>query len=222
MRLLSIRKLLLLLSLMLATTSCMKHQAVSGPEGLLSILDPNTSLDNSWVIENAPSNRFGIDKMFGKDALFLINGEDSYKIIRRTKASLLSTPYLTWEWYLRPFLGQNHPLRIVIGFHSGNPKSLNWGNDLPFHNRLLSIGWSGSASLKDQLITKQAAAHYVIHGGVEELDRWRAEIVDLTSLYARAWAGDEQTRVQIAFIGLLVDGGQPATRGHVARLWLAR
>jgi len=222
MKLSSFVHILSLLAFALLISGCVQQRAISGPEGQLSILDPTASMDASWVMEGGYSGKFGIEEIGGRKALFLINGEDSYRIIRRTKASLLTTPFLTWEWSLRAFLGENHPIRIVVGFQGKGHENLGWGNDLPDHSRILTVGWSRTPQQQDRLFTKKSAAHYIIGGGAPPLSTWRAEVADLASLYTRAWPGDEQTNTQITFIGLLVDEGQPATRGHIARLWLAR
>lgn len=220
---------LLLLALPLLA-ACAQPRAVSGPEGQLSVLGPIGTDWDSWIINDAPTNQFGIEPMFGKNALFLINGEDGYSLVRRTKATLLSSPYLSWEWYLRPFLGDSHPLRILVGFHGGARESGSWGSELfsnlgasfPPHDRLLSIGWAFTEPPRGRIIVKKSHAAYIVGSGSAGLNKWRKETVDLGSLYAQAWPGDDQTRIEVTFIGLAIEGSQPATRGHIASLRLTR
>jgi len=227
---LKVRLLFFLLLSLPLLAACAQSRAISGPEGRLTILDPIGAPDNSWILNDASADQFGIEPMFGKNALFLINGENGYSLVRRTKATLLSSPYLSWEWYLRPFLGDSHPVRILVGFHGGARESGSWGSQFfsnlsasfPPHDRLLSIGWAFSQQSSNRLVVKKSHAAYTAGSGVIGLNKWRAETVDLVSLYAQAWPEDDRTHIEVMFIGLAVEGGQPATRGHIATLQLTR
>jgi len=215
-----------LVIVVLLLTSCGYDSAVSGPEGRLAILPSTAFQDSSWRSLNAPQDQYGYDEMFGKSALFLINGEDDYQLFRKTKATLLSNPFLSWEWYLRPFLGHYHPVKLTIGFRSSQNGSGGWvsglGGSLPSHDRLLTIAWAETPQLSGSLRKHGNSAFYFIGGGEQGINRWRQDAVDLASLYQRTWPEDDPTLTQIAFIGIAVKGGMTATRGHITNLLLTR
>lgn len=209
----------------LLLSSCGYDSAVSGP-GRMAILPSTPFQDSSWRSLDAPQDQYGYDEMFGKSALYLINGEDDYQLFRKTKATLLSNPYLSWEWYLRPFLGRHHPVKLTIGFHRGLNGGASWashlGGALPPHDHLLTIAWAESRQLSGTLSKRGNSAFYIIGGGEQGINRWKQDAVDLASLYQRAWPEDDPTMAQIAFVGIAVEGGMTATRGHITNLLLTR
>ena len=93
-----------------------------------------------------------------------------------------------------------HPVRLVVVFHGGNPKSrglggtaLVWPDDsLPPHDRAVVIIW-GESALQRGSITKpklstrrQAASRYTARRGRENTGSWWLETVELSDIYRGA------------------------------------
>ena len=93
-----------------------------------------------------------------------------------------------------------HPVRLVVGFHGGNPKSRGLGGTAwfdpmtpcPPHDRAVVIIW-GESALQRGSITKpksstrrQAASRYTARGGRENTGSWWLETVELSDIYRRA------------------------------------
>ena len=93
-----------------------------------------------------------------------------------------------------------HPVRLVVGFHGGNPKSrglggtaLVWPDDLPSSPRPGGGHHLGVSALQQGSITKpksstrrQAASRYTARRGRENTGSWWLETVKLSDIYRRA------------------------------------
>jgi hypothetical protein len=146
--------------------------------GSVPAFEPN-ALPLDWIIEGkAGRGQLTVVKRASVPALKVINGQRSFVAVKPTRASLLATPYLSWAWNMDPQPSGVHPVRLVVGFHGGNPKSrglggttLVWLDDtLPPHDRAVVIIW-GESALQRGSITKpkssthrQAASRYTARG----------------------------------------------------------
>ncbi|MEQ8194570.1 MAG: hypothetical protein RIB59_08785, partial [Rhodospirillales bacterium] len=141
---------------LLILNACVVRQAeVDAATGKLEILAPYPgfvpiSPYGDWAIKGDPGalrNQLGMIDKKGKHALQIKTGPQNFVLVRRTQAMLLATPFLRWDWLMEPHGAGTHPIRIVIGFHGGNPQSPSWGSvplkwlgaDLPPHDRALAI-----------------------------------------------------------------------------------
>ena len=171
----------------------------------------------------------------GVPALKVANGANGFLAVKPSRASLLATPYLSWAWNMDPQDDGPHPVRLVVGFHGGNPGARSWtgaftpsGGALPPLDRALNIVWGLSALERGSIITpstvkgKQAAARYVQRGGQENTKSWWFETVDLSDIYRRVWPNDDIGAVQITFIGIAAAPGRAPTSGYVSGIRLSR
>ncbi len=225
-------------------TSCTVERATMTPEGLLSVLGPfpgfsPVELPGDWALESdgdIDEQQLRVVTKDGLPALRIANGEDSFIVVRRTRAMLLSTPYLSWSWNIdAPSAPGFHPVRVIVGFHGGDPASGSWdgqpftglGSRLPPHDRAISLTWGESALQRGSLdlpgkSAGRAAPRYTVHGGRENAGSWWLETVDLADLYGRAWPGDDADRAQIMFIGIAAPGGRPPAPAYVSGILLSR
>lgn len=223
---------------------CTVERASVTPEGMLDVLGPVADfsalkLPADWVLESDGGISEDQLQALSKDnlpALRIGNGKNSLIIVRRTRAVLLSTPYLSWSWYIEPPSAPGfHPVRIIVGFHGGDPASGSWGGQpfkwlgsrLPPHDRAISLTWGESALQRGTLdlpprSSSRAAPRYTVRGGRENAGTWWLENVDLADLYARAWPDDDPSQAQIMFIGIAAPGGRPPAPAYISGIKLSR
>ncbi len=208
----------LLLPLILVA-SCTVPRADISPEGYLEVFGPTTtvtktSLPAEWFVDGMTEgifleSRLNIDNIGGSPALNLSAGAKRYVLAKRTKASLLATPFLNWSWNFPAFQGEEHPIRLIIGFYGGDPKSGSWGSQplvylghkAPPYDRAISIIWHRNALLRGTINTNSKLPKYIARGGLENTDKWHTENIDLATLYKRIWPKDEHSKVKIMFAG---------------------
>jgi len=234
--------LVVLATVMLA--GCSVERASMTPEGLLAVLGPApgfspVELPGDWALESKgklSEQQLRTDTKDGVPALRISNGENPFIVVRRTQAMLLSTPYLSWSWNIEPPSAPGfHPVRVIVGFHGGDPASGSWGGQpfkwlgtrLPPHDRALSLTWGESALQRGALdlprdSTDRAAPRYTVRGGRENAGTWWLETVDLADLYKRAWPGDDANRAQIMFIGIAAPGDRPPAPAYISGILLSR
>jgi len=235
--------MMILLALIIAP-GCAVEQASVAPEGLLNVLGPfpgfsPVELPGDWAIEKDGSldeSQLQIVTKEGVPSLKVINGEDSFIVVRRTQAMMLATPFLSWSWNIEPPSATGyHPVRIVVGFYGGDPESrsrgsqpFRWlGSSLPAHDRALSLTWGESALQRGGLSQapedgKRAAPRYTVRGGRENAGSWWLETVDLSDLYRRNWPKDDNSETQIVFIGIAAAGERPPAPAYVSGIVLSR
>ena len=223
---------------------CSVKEANIAPEGLLSVLGPSPGfspedLPRDWIIKkngNLNMSQLRIVTKAGKRTLKITNAEDSFIIVRRTNAMMLATPFLSWSWLIEPQSPSGyHPVRIVIGFYGGNPRShikrnrsFKWlGNSLPKHDRIISFTWGESALQRGTLIipTKDKtniAPAYTVRGGRENTGSWWLETVDVSTLYRQIWPEDNRASARIVFIGMTTVAGSPSAPAHISGITLSR
>ena len=214
--------LICLLHIML--TGCAIKQASVSPEGVLNVLDPSLNftledLPKDWIIKKNGSidkNQFQIERQFDRPSLKITAGKNSFLVVRRTRAVMMATPYLSWSWFIEtPSTRGTHPVHLVIGFNGGDPASQNskgqlldsLGRSLPKHDRKIHLTWADSALQRGTFNSKLSnelhlSKLYTVRGGRENTGSWWFETVDLSDLYVRNWPKDQITQVQIVYIGI--------------------
>ncbi|SCA58048.1 hypothetical protein MTBPR1_80102 [Candidatus Terasakiella magnetica] len=200
---------------------------------------PN-NIPAGWVIEGmdfdtAFSNRNKVANIFqarkeGMVGTHIQNGAKDFILARYTKAKMLVTPYLTWQWNVSEHKGEHHPVRLVVGFYGGGDKSPPLGNDafiwrgekLPPFDRLLAIGFDDMALKRGNLYSMGRVKYYAQRGGVEQTNMWYDEAIDLSLVYQRAWPRDDRSNVIVTFVGF---AGQSSPSGGgitFSNIWLSR
>ncbi len=215
-----------LLSIPVLLTGCAVPRAEISPEGRLEIfgggtLGASSKLSRDWVIEGEGN----VDKFkrqislerdkgapTGKANLILKSGTKSFLLVRRTKARLLATPFITWSWRMTAKRLAASSIHLVVGFHGGNPKSQSWGAQpfvwfgtrLPPHDRVIAIQWGEQALERGNLYTDHKVPRYIARGGSRQLGRWWPENLDLAAIYRQVWPKDKIGDTKIMFIGFAV------------------
>ncbi|MBT3989013.1 MAG: DUF3047 domain-containing protein [Rhodospirillaceae bacterium] len=212
-------KAIKLLFLTLALVGCTIPRQDINPEGYLEIFGPASAITKSnlpaeWFVDGMAETQFlkshlNINNIDGSPALILSGGPKAYVFAKRTKASLLATPFLSWSWNYPADRNDEHPLRLIIGFHGGDPKSGSWGSQplvylgkkAPPYDRAISIIWHRNAFLRGTINHKSKLPKYIARGGLENTDKWHNENLDLAALYKRIWPKDDISRVKIMYAG---------------------
>lgn len=220
------------------------------PEGRLDIVVPGGVFDvdglaSDWAVtgdDGAAAERVRVVTLDGVPALRVDGGPDSFALVRRVKARLVVSPYLSWSWRMQASDPHPHPLRLVVGFHGGRADSRSWGSQplvwtgsrLPPHDRVLSLVWGASGLQRGSFLTpgtgangKSASAppRFVVRGGPENADTWRLDTVDLSRLYHDAWPSDDTTAVTVTFVGFAYEarrGDAAPPRGYLSGVVLNR
>jgi hypothetical protein len=234
-------KVAVALAAALGVAACETPRAVpieaDGAADNLEILAPlpgftPARLPAGWIFDGAGETaREGItvaDKA-GVPALKVVSGKREFVLVRRTRAVLLATPYLSWAWNVEAHGAGLHPITLVIGFlgSAQGSQPLTWlGKALPAHDRIVAIAWGDSAlsrgSLMPAAADKPGRRLYVARGGRENSGSWWLETVDLSRIYSRAWPGDDIGRARVAFIGLAAAGGPTPGAAHISGIKLSR
>ena len=230
--------------ILLILSGCAVKQANVAPEGLLSVLGPfphfsPEDLPDDWAIKKNGSldvSQLRIVTKDGMPSLKITNAQDSFIVVRRTKAMMLATPFLSWSWFIElPSTSGFHPVRMVVGFYGGDPTNrggggqpFKWlGSSLPDHDRAMSLTWGESALQRGTLAapppgSHNAAPRYTVRGGRENAGSWWQETVDLSDLYRQTWPQDDSARAQIVFIGIAAAAGRAPSPAHVSGITLSR
>ena len=228
------RHLLALCLLALVLSACgsskPKHLEI-GTGSRIDILTPQLQFYKSkipagWVIEGADYEdlfeaRTKLPNIFmtqrnGQRGVHIQSGTDDFALVRYTRAKLLVSPYLSWQWHVSEHKNEHHPVRLLIGFYGGHPKSpplepeqFIWrGQNFPAFDRILSIGFDDMALKRGNLYSMGKVKYYVQRGGFEQTNLWHDEIVDLSLIYNRAWPTDDQGKVIITFVGMTSQSDQ--------------
>lgn len=228
-----------------AVTACAVPRVSVDPSGRMEILGPGPgfragSPPPGWVTEGRPGRRIAAVTQGGVPALRVRPADAPFVFARRTDAVLLAAPYLSWAWAMDPQHAGPHPVRLIVGFHGGDPKSASWGSQplvwlgraLPPHDRVLMLVWGDSALGRGDLAPQAGtgsppkparAPRYVVRGGRENAGRWWVETADLADLYARAWPRDDHRRVRIVFVGIASAADAESGPGaHISGIVLSR
>jgi len=209
---------------------CVVPQAEVSPEGTLEVLSaaslvPGPKLPSDWVVDTEGDGVIGreaidIENRVNGAILTLRTARQRFVLARRTKATLLATPYMGWSWRMTASTGHESDIRIIVAFHGGKPESRSWGGEplaylgltLPPFDRAIAILWGRSALERGSLSTSAAIPEYVARGGVEHEDTWWSDNLDLAALYRKAWPDDRIERARIMFVGFAVAEGAGEAR----------
>jgi hypothetical protein len=222
---------------------CTLSQAEVGPEGALEVfsrtsLSHGTTLPDDWVIEadggaaqssDARAN-LNIDTASTTGAILTLKtGPDRFVLARRTKATLLASPYIGWSWQTSTQPGHESDIRMIIGFQGGSPDSrsgseplAHLGTSLPPFDRAISILWGDSALERGSFSTLSEIPEYIARGGPEHQEKWWTDNLDLADLYRKAWPSDHLERTRIVFVGFAVTAGPGAAQTRFGDIVLYR
>lgn len=218
---------------------CVVPQAEVGPEGALEVFGPTAlaaglTLPDDWVLESeggrASGRNIAVTGGDGSATLTLTTGASRFVLARRVKASLLASPYIGWSWRMAPAAGREADIRLLVGFHGGNPESRSWGSEpfahlgtnLPPFDRAIAIIWGGSALERGSLSTATPIPEYTARGGPEHTDQWWSDNLDLADLYRKAWPNDRIERARIMFVGFAVSENTAAVQANFGDIVLYR
>jgi hypothetical protein len=195
------------------------------------------SPQGDWAISgnaDAVRSQMSMVDRKGRHAMQIKTGARNFVIVRRTQAMMLATPFLRWDWLMDAHGIGTHPVRLVIGFHGGNPKGETWGStafkwlgsQLPPHDRAISVTWEDSALQRGNILYANHQGNivprYVVRGGRENVGRWFSEFLDLSELYTRTWPNDDFGQVRIMFIGMAVAKSKKPTAALITNVMLTR
>ncbi len=218
---------------------CVVPQAEVGPEGTLEVfgpmaLAPGPTLPDDWVLESdaarATGRNIAVSGGDGSATLTLTTGASRFVLARRVKATLLASPYIGWSWQMTPASGREADIRLLIGFHGGNPESRSWGSEpfahlgtnLPPFDRAIAIMWGSSALERGSLSTGASIPEYIARGGPEHAGQWWSDNLDLAALYRKAWPNDRIERARIMFVGFAVGENTAAVQANFGDIVLYR
>lgn len=218
--------LCLLLALAIGGCASGVRQYAASPEGDIDFLTEDSVLRFTAGAETRRQSGFfdiGLDgvsfvRVDGNPAVKLMTPSDGAVVGLLTNQPLLATPFAAWQWRLSSSLDESqwlamrqsgesdHPARILVGFRiSGSGSVLTptySGDELPPHDRAITITWSTLSSPAGRMDRKGPYGRVVLRQGVSGFGQWQDEHVDLSKLYASIWPGEDMTRIQIAFIAV--------------------
>ncbi len=227
--------LLLLLAALSLTFGCTPPRSAAPLGGTLDVLGPdqnfiqalsNDDLPDDWVLSGEPEK--AALRISTKDQLPSLDvsaGNRSFALVRRIRASMLATPFLSWAWYVHPPRSGVHPVRLIVGlvYHGEEQKRPWWhlgGRDQDAVDRIITIVWNDTALRRGNIIKlktakdRPEAAEYIARGGPEQGRRWWVDNVDLSLIHRQIWPHDDPTKIDIRFIGVAAKPGlQPASIG---------
>jgi hypothetical protein len=213
-------------ALALLLGACTVPQAEVTPEGTLEVFGPATlgsdaKLPADWVLDSESDEAIHAERAIAIATpangamLTLRTMRNRYILARRTKATLLATPYMGWSWRMTAASGHEQDIRLIVAFHGGNPESRSWGGEpfaylglkLPPFDRVIALVWGRSALERGSLALQGGIPEYVARGGQEHMDDWWSDNIDLAALYRKAWPNDRIERARIMFVGFAVAAG---------------
>lgn len=240
----SLATTILLVAVFLSTACSEVKTKDITPEGRLDVLGPTPELMGGglppdWVVVGrSTANNITPNPIEGVPGIGITSSDETLLVVRRVGAMMLATPYLSWAWNMTDHGDGLHPVRIIVGFKDSTNNEddsffslaqmgLNQ-QDLPTHNRALSIVWGDSAlgrgslrfGAKDGDAPK--APLYIPRGGRENTNKWWTETVDLSELYKKAWPNDIARDIAVSFIGIAASPGRPGHRGRISGIVLSR
>ncbi len=224
----------------LALVGCAVPHAEVNPEGSLDVFSaasiaPGARLPDDWILEDengdsAPvRDRVQLRSDGRSAALTLRTGTKRFMLVRRTRASLLASPYIGWAWRMNADDARETDIRLVVGFQGGNPQSRSpdplgrLGTRIPTFDRALAVVWGRSALERGNLVTTSGTIpEYIARGGPEHENTWWSDNIDLAQLYRTAWPDDRLERVQITFVGFAVADGPAGAEASFGDIVLYR
>ena len=127
---------LLAVAIGLFMVGCAQPRATVDPAGRLPVLGPVpgfsiSPLPEGWLIDARailPEKALALAEIQGVPALKVSGGASSFILARRTRAILLTSPFLSWSWAMEMPGAGPHPIGLIIGFQGGDRKSGGWAS----------------------------------------------------------------------------------------------
>ena len=223
--------------------ACTPHRDATPLGGSLNVLGPdqafieavsNGELPEGWEISgDLPEDALSIHQIEQFRALGVRAGGQPFALFRRTNASLLATPFLSWAWHTQPPGEGSHPVRIIVGLvdRAGKPSQAWWrlgGGDAGNVTRIIEMAWNETALGRGSVIGPRTdgkdpeSARYVARGGGEQANRWWVDAVDLSLIHRQVWPRDDPADMDIRFIGIAVHAAKKPATMNVAAIRLMR
>jgi len=193
------------------------------------------NIPTDWVLEGINYKQFSsqhlsIDNADGLSTIRLISSGNNFVFLRRTKASLLASPFLGWSWNVSPPLGQIAAIRLIIGFNGGNPEGRGWGSsplvnlgtNIPLYDRVITVVWGKNSDSRGTIEKKSKLPRYIIRAGTKDTGNWLNENIDLSNLYRVLWPDDNAVQANIIFVGLASGSAAVPTIAKFRNLMLYR
>lgn len=232
------------MALALATVSACSPVRDAVPlGGTMSVLGPDQTfieavstgeLPAGWETSGSmPADALSVHQIGKFKAISIKADGRPYALIRRTNASLLATPFLSWAWHTQPPNTGTHPVRIIVGLADrvGKPSSAWWkigGSDAGEVTRIIEMTWNETALGRGTVIGPRAdgehpeSARYIARGGGEQANRWWVDAVDLSLIHRQVWPADTQANMDIRFIGIAVHKTRNPATMNIAAIRLMR
>lgn len=215
---------LLVAALPVLVAACAKAPPAVPIGAGLTILAPDIAFERSlkagtlpedWVVvSDVPKGALSIAVVNGTAALKVDGGSHPFAAMRRTKASLLATPYLTWGWNVEPTRNGPHPVQVVVGLRDkARPKKRSWldfSDEETSADRIITIVWEETALGRGTVIGpirrkgEAERARYIARGGQEQGKRWWIDTVDLSLIHHQVWPQDKPANMEVVLIGVAV------------------
>lgn len=191
------------------------------------------ALTSDWsIVGDPPQGSLGIDVINRVAALRVKSGDEGFALLRRTRASLLATPFLSWAWNATPTSKGAHPVQIVVGLRDRTrPAEKAWwqvGAATPTAQRIINIVWEETALGRGTIIGpirrggEAERATYIARGGQEYGGRWFFDTVDLSLIHHQVWPKDDPAHMDVILIGVAGSVSKASAEMHVAQIRLAR
>jgi len=216
---------------MLILAGCSAPRDAMPLGGALNVLGPDQAfieavsvgeLPPGWEISgDMPDAALSIRSVDGYRAVAVTPGATPFALLRRTQASLLATPFLSWAWHAEAPAGGAHPVRIIVGLtdRSAKPERAWWqlgGGD--GMTRVIQLVWNETALGRGTVIGpriekgRPQSARYIARGGPEQAGRWWTDAVDLSLIHRQVWPNDNPATTDVRFIGIAVQAARPDAR----------
>lgn len=235
-------RLVAVLALSAAVSACAKAPPAVPLGAGLTVLGPDLALERAlkggelpddWtVVGDIPDGALAISVVDGTAALSVTGGKQPFAAMRRTRASLLATPFLTWGWNVTPPRRGSHPVQIVVGLRDRQkPAKRSWmdfSDDDAVADRLITIVWEETALGRGTVIGpirrkgEAERARYIARGGQEQGRRWWIDTVDLSLIHHQVWPGDAPANMEIVLIGVAAAKADVSAVMNVAHVHLNR
>lgn len=227
---------------MLLVAGC-SHQGPAVPLGAdMFVLGPDVAFERAvksgrlpedWtVVGSPPKGSVAVAVVDGTAALRVEGGKEGFALMRKTRASLLATPFLSWGWNAAPPKAGPHPVSIVIGLrdrrHTVQRSWWELGAETATAERLISIVWAETALRRGTIVGpirrkgEAERAEYYARGGQEQGGRWWIDTVDLSLIHHQVWPGDDAANMDIVLIGIAGTVSDKPAVMNVAQVKLAR
>jgi len=216
---------------------CGTPVAPISPEGTLTVLSlqhslPLSRFDENWIfrgvsfsdlVSGAVPSLALIQDSSGK-AINLRNDKEDYLLIRKTSATLVASPFLSWEWKTS---GNAPHFRIVIGFNGGKQKQTfigipNLGTNFPDFDRSMTIAQKLTLDRQRVLEFKPKRAFVDVGVAPYLKGTWKRETIDLQDLYSSIWPADRLSNIEVVFIGISVAKSQKPSEAKLRSIVLSK